>query len=67
MTKETTLMERPLSAEQVSLILDISEFTVRKLAQTGELPCMYEKRRLRFNMRMLLEHFSKLESGGASC
>jgi hypothetical protein len=52
-----------LSAEQVSLVLDISEFTVRKLAKTGQFPCMYERRRLRFDMNVLLEYFGGLEGG----
>jgi hypothetical protein len=64
MTKENlSLMECSLSTEQVSLILDISESTVRKLAKTGQIPCMYEKHRLRFDMKVLLEYFVGLEGG----
>jgi len=32
-----------VTAEQLSLILNISEFTVRKLARSKEIPCSYIK------------------------
>ena len=40
--KETNL----LNAAQLSLILDISEKTVKKLAKEGDLPCLYVKNKL---------------------
>jgi hypothetical protein len=55
----------PLNAEQLALILNISEFTVKKLAKDGELPCMYVNRRPQFNMDELLRHFQELEGGAA--
>jgi len=55
-----------LTAEQLSLILNISEFTVKKLAGEKELPCKYVNRRPRFDMDALLKHFQKLEKGGAA-
>ncbi|MDR2717006.1 MAG: helix-turn-helix domain-containing protein [Treponema sp.] len=61
MKKNTVL----LNAEQLSLILNISEFTVKKLAQAKELPCMYVNRRPQFNMDALIKHFKKLEWGAA--
>jgi len=54
-----------LNAEQLSLILSISEFTVKKLARDGELPCKYVNRRPQFDMDVLLRHFQKLERGAA--
>jgi len=54
-----------LTAEQLSLVLNISEFTVKKLAKDGELPCEYVKRRPQFDMDALLKHFQKLEGGAA--
>ena len=54
-----------LNAEQLSLILNISEFTVKKLARDKELPCKYVNRRPQFDMDALLEHFKKLEGGAA--
>jgi len=53
---------KPLNAEHLSLILDVSEFTIKKLAKTGELPCMYDsKREPRFDLEKILEHFGCLE------
>jgi len=57
--------KRPLTAEQLSLILNISEFTVKKLAKAGELPCKFINRRPQFDIDALLEHFQKLEEGAA--
>jgi hypothetical protein len=54
-----------INSEQLSLILNISEFTVKKLARAGELPCTYVNRRPHFNMSVLLKHFAKLEGGAA--
>jgi len=57
--------KKPLTAEQLSLILNISEFTVKKLAKAGELPCKFINRRPQFDIDALLEHFQKLEGGAA--
>jgi len=57
--------KNPLNAEQLSLILNISEFTIKKLAREGELPCVFVNRRPQFDMDELLEHFQKLERGAA--
>jgi len=58
--------EDPLTAEQLSLVLNISEFTVKKLAKNGELPCVFVNRRPKFDMEALLRHFRQLEEGGAA-
>jgi excisionase family DNA binding protein len=58
--------EHPLTAEEVSAILGISEFTVRELAKAGDLPCVYENRRARFSAEELLEHFGRLEKEAAA-
>jgi hypothetical protein len=55
----------PLSAEQLALILNISEFTVKKLARAKELPCTFVNRRPQFNLDVILQHFKKLEGGAA--
>jgi len=52
-----------LNAEQLSLVLNISEFTVKKLARDKELPCTYVNRRPLFDMDALLKHFKRLEGG----
>jgi len=54
-----------LTAGQLALVLNISEFTVKKLAREGELPCRHENRRPLFDMDALLKHFQKLEGGAA--
>jgi len=53
------------TAEQLSLVLNISEFTVKKLARDGELPCKYVNRRTQFDVDALLKYFQKLEGGAA--
>jgi len=60
------MITNPLTAEELSLILNISEFTVKKLAKDGELPCTYANRRPQFDLDMLLRHFKQLEEEGAA-
>jgi len=55
----------PLNAEQLSLMLNISEFTVKKLAREKELPCEYVNRRPQFDLDIILQHFEQLEGGAA--
>ena len=54
-----------LNAEQLSLILNISEQTVKKLAKEKELPCTYVNRRPVFNWNTLIIRFQELEGGAA--
>lgn len=54
-----------MSAKELSPILGISEFTIKKLARSNELPCTYVNRRPLFNMGVLMRHFKKLEGGTA--
>ncbi|MDR2922640.1 MAG: helix-turn-helix domain-containing protein [Treponema sp.] len=54
-----------LTAEELSLVLGISEITVKKLAKAKDLPCVYVNRRPRFSLNALLRHFEKLEGGAA--
>jgi hypothetical protein len=57
-------MKEPLTAEQLALVLGISEFTVKKLARAKQLPCAYTKNgQPRFEMETLLRRFSELEGG----
>jgi hypothetical protein len=53
-----------VTPEELSRILCISEFTVRKLARIKELPCVYEKRKMLFNFDALVEYLRNKE--GAS-
>jgi excisionase family DNA binding protein len=54
-----------LTAEELSEILNISEFTVKKLARSRQLPCVYVNRRPRFNLDTLLKFFRQMEGGVA--
>jgi excisionase family DNA binding protein len=54
-----------LTADELSQILNISEFTVKKLAKTRQLPCTYVGRQPRFNLYKVLEYFQRLEGGAA--
>jgi ribosomal protein L16 Arg81 hydroxylase len=54
-----------LNAEQMSLILNISEQTVKKLAKDREIPCTFVNRRPRFEWNVLLKRFQELEGGAA--
>jgi hypothetical protein len=56
--------KEPLTAEQLSLALGISEFTVKKLARSKQLPCAYTKNgQPRFELETLFRHFRRLEGG----
>ena len=55
----------PLNAEQLSLILGISEFTIKKLAKAKELPCTFVNRRPQFTLPTIIRHFKRLEGGGS--
>jgi excisionase family DNA binding protein len=55
----------PLTAEQLSKILNVSELTIKKLARAKELPCVYINRRPRFHLEKLLGFFRRLEGGAA--
>ena len=54
-----------LTAEELSLVLNISEATVKKLAKAKDLPCVYINRSPRFSLGALLRHFKRLEGGAA--
>jgi hypothetical protein len=64
-TKEEKAMKKMITAEQLSLILNISEFTVKKLAREKQLPCVFINRRPQFNLDVILKHLQKLEGGAA--
>jgi len=54
-----------LNAEQLSLILNISEKTVKQLAKNKELPSVFVNRSPHFNWNDLISHFQVLEGGAA--
>jgi hypothetical protein len=58
-------MNNLLSAKELSRILAISEFTVKKLARENQIPYTVIKNRPRFSIKSLLEYFRALEGGAA--
>jgi len=58
-------MKKMLNAAELAVILNISEFTVKKLARDKELPCKYINRRPVFNLELIIKHLQKLEGGAA--
>jgi len=54
-----------MDAGQLSLILNISEQTIKKLAKNGEIPCDFVNRRPQFKWNEIINHFQKMEGGAA--
>ena len=54
-----------MTALDLSLVLNISEETVRKLASMGQLPCIWLGNRMYFNFDEVLNHFRQLEGVAA--
>ena len=54
-----------ITAEQLSLMLGISEFTLKKLARSKIIPCNYVKGRIFFDIEKVLALFKELEGGAA--
>ena len=61
MKKESTLV----TAEQLSLILGVSEFTVKKLARLKEIPSAHKNGKIVFCLESIIEWFRDLEGGAA--
>jgi hypothetical protein len=61
MKKQSTLV----TAEQLSLLLNVSEFTIKKLARSNEIPCRYVKGRILFSLESVFARFKELEGGAA--
>jgi len=54
-----------VTAEQLSLMLGISEFTVKKLARSKEIPCNYVKGKIVFSIDKVISRLKELEGGAA--
>jgi len=54
-----------LNAEQLSLILNISEKTIKRLAKEKEIPATFVNRRPQFKLEDIINHFQLLEGGAA--
>jgi len=54
-----------LTAQELSVVLNINEFTIKELARLGELPCRYAGRRPMFDLTAIREIMDRLEGGAA--
>ena len=54
-----------LTAQELSILLNVSEFTIKELARIGELPCRYAGRRPMFDLKNVQELLEKLQGGAA--
>ena len=54
-----------MTALDLSVVLNISEETVKKLAGMGQLPCTWLGNRMYFNFDEVLNHFRQLEGAAA--
>jgi len=52
-----------LNSRELSLVLAISEPTVKKLAKNKELPCYYKNNRPFFSYNAIVKHFRQIEGG----
>jgi len=50
-----------MNAEELSLVLCISEETVKILAKTKQIPFIRQKNRIYFDFAKVLDHFRKME------
>ena len=50
-----------MTAEELALVLNIHEETIRKLAKTQQLPYYRHKKRIYFNFSEILKSFEQLE------
>ena len=50
-----------LTVEDLSVVLNIHEETIRKLAKTKQIPSVKQKNRLYFNFSEVLQFFRRLE------
>jgi hypothetical protein len=53
---------RKLSAAELSRVLGISEWTIRKLVNNKDIPFEYEKGVIVFNLETLFEYFRNMEA-----
>ena len=63
--KATNYSTTLLTPQELSVLLNVSEFTVKELARIGELPCRYSGRRPMFELKVVLELLEKLQGGAA--
>jgi predicted site-specific integrase-resolvase len=54
-----------VSAEELSVILGITDKTLKALARAGEIPCLKEKNKIYFDVNEIMERFKGLEGAAA--
>ena len=63
--KETKNATTSLTAQELSILFNVSEFTVKELARIGELPCRYAGRRPMFDLKAVKDLLEKLQGDAA--
>ena len=59
------LIPTRMTAGQLSAILNITEKTVKKLAETKQLPCLYDNKKIYFDFGEIIKRFKEFEGGAA--
>jgi len=52
-----------MTAQELALVLNIHEETIKKLAKTEQIPYFHHHNRMYFNFATVLDHFKLLEEG----
>ena len=65
MENESTEKLTLFTTEQLAFILNINEFTLKKLARTKQIPCIYKSGKIVFSLDSVLARFKELEGGAA--
>ena len=55
--------QEKMTAQELALVLNIHEETIKKLAKTEQIPYFSQQNRMYFNFAALLNHFKLLEEG----
>ena len=55
-----------MTTEELALVLNIHEETIKKLAKTEQIPCFHQQNRIYFNFAAVLDHFKLLEESAQS-
>jgi hypothetical protein len=53
--------QKKMDAKELALVLNINEKTIKKLANSGQIPCFCVKKRVYFNFLEVITYLKKLE------
>ena len=56
---------RIMTINELSLVLNISEWTIKKLEKSEQIPSSRKGNQIVFNFQDVLQHFRKMEGGAA--